>query len=376
MSLPPHALCRAEAVLSKRGSDFATLALAAELDPKRHFRGANLRNVDFGRDDLNGFDFRCADLTGANLSAARGLEKWMFHGAKLDHARLPDGWSVAALARPSWASAIGRDRFGLWSEFSVGGATQRMRWINPGRFLMGSPEGEEGRYDREGPRHEVTISKGFWLFDTPCTQALWKAVMGKNPSEFKSPDRPVEQVSFHDVEKFLARVERLQPSLGLTLPSEAQWEYACRAGAQTATYAGATRIQGANNAPDLDPIAWYGGNSGKDFDLKKGWDSSGWPEKQYEHKKAGTHPVRLKLPNDWGLFDMLGNVWEWCADGMRDYGATPVTDPLGEQKDGGRAVRGGSWDVGARHARSAVRLASDPGGRRDVLGFRCARVQE
>ena len=250
--------------------------------------------------------------------------------------------------KPDWAHDIGRDRYGLWTSIAVPRendepVTQRMRWIPPGRFMMGSPKDEPERLEDEGPQHEVTISKGYWLFDTPCTQALWQAVMGENPSEFTSDTRPVEEVSFDDVQAFLEKLEKEIPGIGLALPSEAQWEYACRAGSTTAIYTGELAILGMNNAPALDPIAWYGGNSGVDFDLDHGFDSSDWPEKQYDHKKAGTRPVGLKLPNSWGLYDMLGNVWEWCQDGPRDYEAEPVVDPSGPMDGSQRVLRGGSW---------------------------------
>ena len=283
---------------------------------------------------------------------------------------------------PPWASEWAQDRFGVSVSFTVPGADrrsdviQRLRWIPPGRFLMGSPETEAGRWDDEGPRHEVTISHGFWLADTPCTQALWQAVTGDNPSRFNSADRPVERVSWDAVQAFLAGINERIPGLDLVLPTEAQWEYACRAGTETAAYAGDLRILGANNAPALDPIAWYGGNSGQGFELDEGEDSSGWPNKQYPHTKAGTRLVGLKEPNAWGLSDMLGNVWEWCADGQRAYTADAVTDPTGSSEAGaGRVLRGGSWHYDARRVRSAYRSASDPGGRSGYVGFRCARVQ-
>ena len=192
-------------------------------------------------------------------------------------------------------------RFGIYADLTIatehGRARQRPRWISPGTFLMGSPEDESGRGEDEGPRHEVTISQGFWLFDTPCTQALWQAVIGDNPSYFQSPDRPVEQVSWEDVKGFLERINTLVPGLDLMLPTEAQWEYACRAGTETAIYTGTIEILGDRNAPALDPIAWYGGNSGVDFDLGNGYNSSGWPEKQYPHTLAGTRPVAGEQPN-------------------------------------------------------------------------------
>ena len=135
---------------------------------------------------------------------------------------------------------------------------------------MGSPEDEPGRWDDEGPQHRVTLSQGYWMFDTPCTQALWSAVTGQNPSEFQHPGRPVENVSWSDVQSFLSTLNRLVPGLDLALPTEAQWEYACRAGTASALYSGPIEILGDNNAPALDPIAWYGGNSSVGYDLEGG----------------------------------------------------------------------------------------------------------
>jgi formylglycine-generating enzyme required for sulfatase activity len=294
------------------------------------------------------------------------------------------------ITRPEWARAIGRDRFGLWTEIEVTPerptpagrpVRQRLRWIPPGRFLMGSPEDEPGRHDWEGPQHEVTLASGFWLFDTPCTQALWQAVMGENPSRFQSPARPVDSVCWDNVQKFLVRINERVPGLELRLPSEAQWEYACRVGTTTALYTGGIDIVGENNAPALDPIAWYGGNSGVNFELENGYDMSEWLEKQYDHKRAGTHLVRRKAPNAWSLYDMLGNVWEWCADHWHDsYQGAPAdgTAWLDANPDPGayRVIRGGSWIDHARYARSAYRQGTEPGNRNDNLGFRCARVQD
>lgn len=282
--------------------------------------------------------------------------------------------------KPAWAAAAGTDEFGTWADIEVPAkrgrpAAQRLRLIPHGRFQMGSPDDEPGRYTFEGPRHSVTIAEPFWLFDTPCTQALWEAVMGDNPSRFKSTLRPVEQVSFHDAERFLAEVNQRLPGLNLTLPSEAKWEYACRAGTDTATYAGPIRILGTNNAPVLDKIAWYGGNSGEGFELDNGHNSSQWPEKQYNHKTAGTHPVRTREPSRWGLYDMLGNVWEWCEDNWHDrYQDAPADGPVWLSGSAARRVlRGGSWIHGARSVRAACRLGYVPSNRYDYIGFRCAR---
>ena len=212
------------------------------------------------------------------------------------------------------------------------------------------------------PRHQVTLTEGYWLFDTPCTQALWEAVMEKkSPSRFQSPTRPVEQVSWNDVQDFLKQLNGRIPELDLVLPSEAQWEYACRAGTETAIYTGDLKILGDNNAPALDPIAWYSGNSGVDFELPDGYDSSEWKEKQYPHTRAGTRPVKLKRANPWGLYDMLGNVWEWCQDGMRDYDQNAQTNPMGSLEAGAaRVLRGGSWNRNARGVRAAFRGQDPP----------------
>jgi formylglycine-generating enzyme required for sulfatase activity len=277
---------------------------------------------------------------------------------------------------PRWASEWGEDRHGVFVAFTLENVTQRLRWIPAGAFRMGSPDEEPGRWKDEGPQHIVYIRQGFWLFDTPCTQALWQEVMGENPSQFQSPQRPVEQVSWNDVQGFLERINDRIPGLGLALPTEAQWEHACRAGTDTALYSGPIEILGANNAPALDPIAWYGGNSGVGFELEEGVDSSGWEDKQYPGSKSGTHPVGLKRPNPWGLYDMLGNVREWCADGFRNYDKAWKVDPSGPLESGAsRVVRGGSWNVHARSCRCAYRGRNEPDDRDDDLGFRCARDQ-
>ncbi len=276
---------------------------------------------------------------------------------------------------PSWASEWGEDRYGVFAGFTVGETSHRLRWIPPGRFWMGSPEGEAERWKDEGARHLVTLSQGFWLGEVPCTQALWQAVMGENPSRFRSPDRPVESVSWEDCQQFLEQLNARFPALSTRLPTEAEWEYACRAGTETSTYAGELEILGACNAPLLNGIAWYGGNSGVGYELEQGEDSSGWPEKQYPHTRAGTRPVRLKEPNAWGLYDTLGNVWEWCQDWFGDFAAEPAIDPPGPEQGSSRVIRGGSWRSVAGDVRAAARLWFSPGYRSGSVGFRLARGQ-
>ncbi|WP_197909463.1 formylglycine-generating enzyme family protein [Gemmata massiliana] len=392
---------------------------STEVDTDRVVRGSGWRNIawcvraafrwahaqDF-RDDMHGF--RClisGEIEPARAQTAvsvrdRGAEPGpgmemsggavaiMLSEARSDRFALSSALNVRIRSdlddlilersiQPRWATAIGRDRLGLWAEFEVRGnehsvVTQRLRWIPAGRFRMGSPDSEEGRWDDEGPVHEVVISQGYWLFDTPCTQGLWEAVMSANPSRFKDPRRPVENVSWVDVGAFLKRANEKVAGLELTLPTEAQWEYACRAGTTTSTYTGDIEIVGENNAPGLDAIAWYGGNSGREYDLEEGEEMLSWTEKQYLDARAGTRVVGSKLANGWGLYDMLGNVWEWCRDGQRVYTGGSVADPIGPGEAGtDRVIRGGGWDGPARYARAAYRTAYAPSIRDGYLGFRC-----
>lgn len=299
-----------------------------------------------------------SDRTGTALARAANAPLVI----RTDRTRL----TLSSLSRPNWANAIGRDAFGLWVEiWLTRDVRHRLRWISPGRFWMGSPDNEVGRWDDEGPRHLVTISQGFWLGETPCTQGMWDAVMGENPSHFKGEkgeDRrrlPVESVDWDLCSRFVARLgEKLgQPPDGRAyggeawrLPREAEWEYACRAGNEEATYGSGWRSDEESHAV-LDRIAWYGKNSG-----------------------SRTHEVCLKEPNAWGLHDMLGNVLEWCDDGKRKYGDLPEHDPIGDTGQGSeRVVRGGSWRDVPRYVRAACRDWRDPAGRSPALGFRLAR---
>ena len=247
--------------------------------------------------------------------------------------------------------------------------------IPAGSFMMGSPPNEPGRYDDE-TQHKVTISKPFYMQTTQVTQKQWQAIMGNNPSYFRNAgeDCPVEQVSWDDVQEFIKKLNQKEGTNKYRLPTEAEWEYAARAGTETAIYTGNMKIIGENNAPDLDPIAWYGGNSGVDYE--GGYDSSDWKEKQYDHKIAGTHPVGKKKPNAFGLYDILGNVWEWCQDWYdKDYLSGAVTDPTGPSMGRWhRVIRGGGWNRHAKYCRSASRIISPSDNRAGNLGFRLVRL--
>lgn len=248
-------------------------------------------------------------------------------------------------------SAEEQDATGKYMALALGNVAQRFRWVEPGKFAMGSPKTEAGRWEDEGPVHEVELTRGYWMADTPVTQALWAAVMGRNPSRYKGADHPVERVSWDDCKVFLTRLNGMVPGLDARLPTEAEWENACRAGTTGATWVGELDIQRDGvRSPNLDAVAWYYANS---------------PE--------GTRPVRGKAPNPLGLHDMLGNVYEWCEDWFGAYADGAVTDPQGPKEGSYRVVRGGCWFSFARRVRAASRYAYVPAARNDFLGFRLAR---
>ena len=245
----------------------------------------------------------------------------------------PGGGSAGPAAGETWTNTLGMEFVG----------------VPAGSFVMGSPEDEEGRYSDEVQR-EVRISRGFWIGRYEVTQGEWEAVMGANPSFFFDECGvrcPVETVSWEDVQEFIRRLNARETGRGYVyrLPTEAEWEYAARAGTTGARYG------------ELDEIAWYGGNSG----LK-------------------THPVGEKRANAWGLYDMLGNVWEWTADWYGEYPSGAVSDPRGPGTGSDRVIRGGGSDpvirYGARSVRSANRSRHSPAFGHGALGFRLVRTVE
>ncbi|MES9881947.1 MAG: formylglycine-generating enzyme family protein [Sedimenticola sp.] len=250
-----------------------------------------------------------------------------------------------------WAVAWGEDRYGLWQAFEIEGVRQVMRWIVPGRFEMGSPKDEPERRDNE-TQHTVTLGKGYWLADTACTQELWQAVMGDNPAHFKDdPQCPVEQVSWDECQDFVIAVnKRLPDDPRLHLPREAEWEHACRAGG-------------------TGPFSWGDGLSTDQANYNGNYPYADAPEGEYRQR---TLEVLSFKPNGWGLFQMHGNVWEWCADRLGNYLAGPVTDPAGPDEGRGRVLRGGSWSNFGRSLRSAYRDGFQPDVRRGSIGLRLA----
>ena len=208
---------------------------------------------------------------------------------------------------------------------------------------MGSPDSDAEADNNEKPAHHVTISQPFYLGKYPVTQAQWEAVMETNPSQFQGDrNRPVEHVSWEDTQEFIQRLTAKEIGASFRLPTEAEWEYACRAGSPTAYSFGDDRSQ-------LGAYGWYRDNSGRT-----------------------THPVGECTPNAWGLYDMHGNVCEWGQDWYGPYTPELLPDPQGPPWGGRRVVRGGSWLHDAGHCRSAYRGRAAPGGRGGNLGFRCA----
>ena len=233
------------------------------------------------------------------------------------------------------------DRQGLL--FKQAGPGIEMVEIQAGCFQMGSPASEAGRFENE-QQHRVCLTTAYAIGKTEVTQGQWRQLMGSNPSYFTNcgDNCPVEQVSWDDVQTFIQKLNA-QTEGGYRLPTEAEWEYACRSGGQAQSYCG-------GNNPDA--LAWYGSNSGYKF-----------------------HPVGSKAPNALGLYDMSGNVWEWVQDYYGDYPSASVTDPHGSTGGADRVIRGGSWNGSARGVRAANRLSISPVLRVNFLGFRLARTR-
>jgi formylglycine-generating enzyme required for sulfatase activity len=210
----------------------------------------------------------------------------------------------------------------------------KFAWIPPGAFLMGN-----NQFEGEMPAHRVTISKGFYMAIFPVTQFQWNAVMNYNPCHFRGDEMPVEMASWEDCQEFCQRLGQLAGK-PIRLPTEAEWEYACRAGTTGEYYTG-------NGEDALRKAGWYDGTSA-----------------------SQTQPVGRLAANAWGLHDTHGNVWEWCQDWYGQYSSENKADPKGSNSGDGRVLRGGSWYDLAVNCRSAARLRAAPTQRDDGCGSR------
>lgn len=240
-----------------------------------------------------------------------------------------------------------------------------------GSFMMGSPRDEYIRtsvlwdefidhkklfgFGYNEKLHHITLTKPFYIGRYEVTQEQYSSLMGKNPSKFVGANNPVEQVSYNDAKDFcdklnLKYLKILPQGYKFDLPTEAQWEYACRAGTSTSLNLG-ENITSEESCKNLDKLGWYNGNSDKK-----------------------THPVGLKKPNAWGIYDMHGNVWEWCRDWYDEYPEKDIQDPTGANSGSLRVDRGGGWLNFALGCRSANRSFNNPSGRSNDLGFRVALV--
>ena len=228
-------------------------------------------------------------------------------------------------------------------EFTVNGVSFKMVYVEGGTFTMGCTGEQGGDCDSdEKPTHRVTLP-GYYMGETEVTQALWKAVMGSNPSYFKGDNLPVEGVSWNDCQEFIRKLNQLTGKT-FRLPTEAQWEYAARGGNKSNGY----KYAGGNSVGN---VAWYGDNS-----------------------SSQTHPVKSKQPNELGLYDMSGNVWEWCSDWYGSYGSAAQTNPQGPSSGSTRVLRGGSWYTYAWVCRVSRRSFNYPDYRFINIGFRLSLV--
>ncbi|MBQ0121843.1 MAG: SUMF1/EgtB/PvdO family nonheme iron enzyme [Bacteroidales bacterium] len=225
---------------------------------------------------------------------------------------------------------------------TVNGANYPMVYVQAGTFTMGATSEMEDPLDYEKPTHQVTLTYDYYIGKTEVTQALWKAVMGNNPSEFKGDNLPVESVSWNDCQKFISKLNSMTGQ-SFRLPTEAEWEFAARGG----NYSNHYQYSGSNKLGD---VAWYDGNSG-----------------------MKTHAVATKQPNELGLYDMSGNVWEWCSDWYGKYRSSSQTNPTGPSSGSGRVFRGGGF-FDAGYCRSSFRNYDAPDYSPSIPGLRLVLV--
>lgn len=237
------------------------------------------------------------------------------------------------------------------STYTIPSINSRMVYISSGAFLMGSPPSEKGRYKDE-EQHKITLTKGFYIGITEITQGQWKQIMGDHSSRFEASheNHPVGLISWNECQEFIMKLNRKEKSLRYRLPTEAEWEYACRAGSGAAFTNGAISQVKCGHDPNLDKVGWYCGNA-----------------------KDETQSVAQKEPNAWGLYDMHGNAWEWCQDWYEERTSGSNINPKGPASGTSKVFRGGGWGLPARSCRSAFRDHYAPDLKCKLLGFRLVR---
>ncbi|MBR5550854.1 MAG: formylglycine-generating enzyme family protein [Muribaculaceae bacterium] len=272
------------------------------------------------------------------LKACRALTRQLLLA---DSSPKPGTGNSTYVQRPS----ISSNQQSQVREIDVNGVKFKMIYVAGGTFTMGATAEQAGYENDETPAHQVTLSD-YFIGETEVTQELWYAVMGTNPSNFtRSSRNPVENVSWHDCQAFIQKLNQLT-GLRFRLPTEAEWEFAARGGNSSKGY----KYSGSNR---IDDVAWYDGNSG-----------------------STTHEVATCYPNELGLYDMSGNVWEWCSDWYGGYSSMAQTDPSGVGSGSIRVFRGGGWNFYARYCRVAYRYYNTPDTRYYGLGLRlvCSRL--
>jgi formylglycine-generating enzyme required for sulfatase activity len=302
-----------------------------------------------------------ASFTVQASGAAPLLYQWYKDGAKLVASARLSGVDTATLTIANVAEGdVGAYTVDVWNDWGLERSSAAnlnlslevpgFVWIPAGTFTMGSPDSEVDRQSNEGPQTVATLTHGFYVCQHEVTQGEYQAMMGSNPSAFQGYwSRPVEQVTWDEAINYCAKLTEQERTAGrlpsgwvYRLPTEAEWEYACRAGTTTRFSYGDDP-----GYAQLGNYAWYSSNSG-----------------------GQTHEVGLKQPNSWGLYDMAGNVWEWCLDWYGTYPGGSVTDPKGCDSGSGRVVRGGCWNYAGGYCRSAVRSGHAPDDRGSYIGIR------
>ena len=317
-------------------------------DASQVYKGSEVRKTLSAKNAEGTFDYR------ARVETAYGVGPWHSTGSVMVRFEVGEGTIRIDTPIPPDEPAQGSVATKEITVDLPGGATMEFVWIEPGTFMMGSPELEEERGHDEGPQHEVTISQGFYLGKYEVTQGQWEAVMGNRQWEGKDHVQlgnrnPAVSISWGDVLHYIVKLNEHEGVSVYRMPTEAEWEYACRAGTETRWSFGDYESQ-------LGEYAWYSDNA---------WNAG----EQY------AHVVGTKKPNPWGLYDMHGNVLEWCQDWYGDYSSSAQTDPTGASTSSHRVTRGGFFGSDGRSVRSAIRNDDSPGYRHDDTGFRLLRTK-